>query len=278
MRRVLVDHARDRKRLKRGGGLLRLELLDQADSLVEDPDLILLELKEPAGEATCAAFSPDGARIATASSSLLKVWDAKTGKALRDWPASGTRRLAFSPDGSRIVTGGFDSPKNPGNEVKVWDARTAAQLLDLTQRHSAAGYLPAQVSVAFSPDGKRIIVAGARMKNSPGQTLTVRDAQTGAVLLEVQVKDIPMSVAFSPDGTRIATGNFFKTATAWDAQTGKVLLELKGHTGNAAGPRRVRSEPNRGFVFGPPRRIGVAGRNGSEYDAETIPAGGVAPW
>jgi RNA polymerase sigma factor (TIGR02999 family) len=41
MRRVLVNHARDRKRLKRGGGRVRLELLDQADALAEDPDLVL---------------------------------------------------------------------------------------------------------------------------------------------------------------------------------------------------------------------------------------------
>jgi RNA polymerase sigma factor (TIGR02999 family) len=41
MRRILVNHARDRKRLKRGGGRLRLELLDQADYLAADPDLIL---------------------------------------------------------------------------------------------------------------------------------------------------------------------------------------------------------------------------------------------
>jgi RNA polymerase sigma factor (TIGR02999 family) len=41
MRRILVNHARDRNRLKRGGGRVRLELLDQANSLAEDPDLIL---------------------------------------------------------------------------------------------------------------------------------------------------------------------------------------------------------------------------------------------
>jgi RNA polymerase sigma factor (TIGR02999 family) len=41
MRRILVNYARDRDRLKRGGGRARLELLDQADSLAEDPDLIL---------------------------------------------------------------------------------------------------------------------------------------------------------------------------------------------------------------------------------------------
>src|SRR5436305_8776658 len=41
MRRILVNHARDRRRLKRGGGRVRLELLDQADSLAEDADLVL---------------------------------------------------------------------------------------------------------------------------------------------------------------------------------------------------------------------------------------------
>src|SRR5271168_337819 len=41
MRRILVNHARDRKRLKRGGGRVRLELLDQLGSLAEDPDLVL---------------------------------------------------------------------------------------------------------------------------------------------------------------------------------------------------------------------------------------------
>jgi RNA polymerase sigma factor (TIGR02999 family) len=41
MRRILVNHARDRGRLKRGGGRARLELLDQAGSIAEDPDLVL---------------------------------------------------------------------------------------------------------------------------------------------------------------------------------------------------------------------------------------------
>jgi RNA polymerase sigma factor (TIGR02999 family) len=41
MRRILVNHARDRKRLKRAGGRVRLELLDQNGSLAEDPDLVL---------------------------------------------------------------------------------------------------------------------------------------------------------------------------------------------------------------------------------------------
>jgi RNA polymerase sigma factor (TIGR02999 family) len=41
MRRILVERARRQGRLKRGGGRLRLELLDQAGSLADDPDLVL---------------------------------------------------------------------------------------------------------------------------------------------------------------------------------------------------------------------------------------------
>jgi RNA polymerase sigma factor (TIGR02999 family) len=41
MRRILVNHARDRNRLKRSGGRVRLELLDQVGSLAEDSELVL---------------------------------------------------------------------------------------------------------------------------------------------------------------------------------------------------------------------------------------------
>jgi RNA polymerase sigma factor (TIGR02999 family) len=41
MRRILIESARSRGRLKRGGDRVRLELLDQASSLAEDPDLLL---------------------------------------------------------------------------------------------------------------------------------------------------------------------------------------------------------------------------------------------
>jgi RNA polymerase sigma factor (TIGR02999 family) len=41
MRRILVEHARAKGRLKRGGTRIRIELIDQARSLPEDPDLLL---------------------------------------------------------------------------------------------------------------------------------------------------------------------------------------------------------------------------------------------
>src|SRR5262245_14947601 len=61
MRRILVNHARDRNRLKRGGGRVRLELLDQVGSLAEEPDLVL-SLDELLTR--LAAEDPAAARIA----------------------------------------------------------------------------------------------------------------------------------------------------------------------------------------------------------------------
>src|SRR5262249_5471649 len=57
MRRILVESARSRGRLKRGGDRGRLELLDHAASLTEDPDLLLSvdELLTRLGEGDAAA-------------------------------------------------------------------------------------------------------------------------------------------------------------------------------------------------------------------------------
>ena len=41
MRRILVNRARDRNRRKRGGGRVRVDLLDRAGALAEDLDLVL---------------------------------------------------------------------------------------------------------------------------------------------------------------------------------------------------------------------------------------------
>src|SRR5208283_3502762 len=64
------------------------------------------------------AFSPDGARILTASADkTAKVWDAASGKLLasfdhQDW----IWHAAFSSDGARILTASVD------HSAKLWDA------------------------------------------------------------------------------------------------------------------------------------------------------------
>ena len=132
------------------------------------------------------AFSPEGKRILTGGDSSASVWDIATGKPLviLKRPAL---CAAFAPDGQRIVTGMEFS-------LKVWDAVSGKELNTLN------GHSDLVVSVAFSPDGLRIVSGGL------DNTAKIWDTASGHELATFKghIKSIS-SVAFSPDGRQIIT-------------------------------------------------------------------------
>ena len=96
-----------------------------------------------------AAYSPDGARLVTASDDkTARVWDPATGREVL--VLIGHSRVltsaAFSLDGRRIVTSSND------RTARVWDAVTGQQLL-------AAPHSEQVETAAFSPDGLRVVTA-----------------------------------------------------------------------------------------------------------------------
>ncbi len=214
-----------------------------------------LEMNGHRGELHIVAVSPDGTRILSGGGEPNKpgaatVWDARTGVALLELKGfKGTvKSAAFSRDGTRLVTGGYrqTGQDEQGSltwtgEVKVWDARTGAALLELK------GFKEGVNSIAISPDGTRIITAAGGPDGWGDKTeLKVWDARTGAVLLDLTQEGTEgtgimgytgASVAFSPDGTRFVAGgikwkgSLANWATVRDAATGAELFELKGHTG-----------------------------------------------
>jgi WD40 repeat protein len=83
-------------------------------------------------------------------------------------------------------------------------------------------------SVAFSPNGQRIVTGSA------DQTAKVWDVATGKQQLTLKGhRGWIWSVAFSPDGLRIATAGGENTARVWDALTGTNVVIIKGYTSAA---------------------------------------------
>jgi WD40 repeat protein len=167
-------------------------------------------------QVAAVAYAPDGKRLASLSlDNTVRVWDARTGKAIRTLRLGGKpagvvdgRGLAFSPDGKRLAAAASTET------VKVWDAATGRELHDFHQ--------PAE-SVAFSPDARRLACAG-------DHGLVVRNAQTGDRIYAL--KGSFHFVLFTQDGSRlIAQGDGVKLL---EAATGKELMALRSRSGQRA--------------------------------------------
>jgi serine/threonine protein kinase/tRNA (Thr-GGU) A37 N-methylase len=91
---------------------------------------------------------------------------------------------------------------------------------------SLYGHTGEVASVAFSPDGSRVVTG------NQDRTAKVWDARSGTPLPDLKGHtQAVMSAAFSPDGSRVVTGNQDRTAKVWDARSGTPLLDLRGRTG-----------------------------------------------
>ncbi len=169
-----------------------------------------LELIEPASrrsvatltglrsEATCAAFSRDGTRVAVGSkSSGIHVWDTTGGREIATLTdVQETAHVIFSPDGRRLAASTADT-------VKVWQIASGT-VGRVVQRDGAN-------AMDFSPDGARLAAS------ADDKTIRIWDLRAGGDprLLAGHSGSI-LAVAFNPDGTRLASASDDRSVRIWD--------------------------------------------------------------
>jgi WD40 repeat protein len=104
---------------------------------------------------TSLAFSPDGSRLATASTSgMATVWDPATGTALFNLEGHTgiVWDISFSPDGREIATASLD-----GTAI-VWNVDAAAGPSG-QEKMTLTGHNGPLTRVAYSPDGQHLATA-----------------------------------------------------------------------------------------------------------------------
>jgi WD40 repeat protein len=187
----------------------------------------LATLRGHPGWVSSVCYSPDGSRLAGASrDGTVKVWDTRSGAEVATLRGTfggvyGVTSVCYSPDGTRLacasgLTIGIGQP----GEVKVWDARSGAELATL------GGHTDIVFSVCYSPDGSRLASA------SFDSTIKLWDARSGAELATLRGHTGAVySVCYSPDGTRLASASGDSTVKVWDARSGAELASLRAHTG-----------------------------------------------
>ncbi len=165
------------------------------------------------------AYSPDGTRLAVASSIGIWLYDAQTYQelSLLTGHTEAIRSVVFSPDGQTLASGDYDTINKW--TIRLWNAETGEH------KQTLQGHTGWVNSVAFSPDGQTLA------SGSDDKTIRLWDVETGEHKQTLQGHTYwVFSVAFSPDGQTLASGSYDKTIRLWDAKTGEHQKTLVGHT------------------------------------------------
>jgi WD40 repeat protein len=166
------------------------------------------------------AVSADGTLAVAHSGTLMhaavRAYDLATGRVRRTFDRSGSvEGAAVSPDGRTVAI-------KRDFSVYLHDAVTGEKTARIEYPYAN----PSTMSdvLAFSPDGRRIVVAAAT-----GKALHLIDVARGKVVRTFPHAHIVFAAAFSPDGRYLVAGGFESADKVYFARVREVDAHQEGH-------------------------------------------------
>jgi WD40 repeat protein len=194
------------------------------------------------------AVSPDGARIATLTTTDLRLFPADDPSALRDIDMHDSLgRTFFVAGGSQIFTNGSD--------IELWDVATGARLTRVDIAVYDGAHPTRDLALAAVPVKNTKDVQVVELATGARRATLHADSQVGSACVDpsgsrvVGLTEDGQIIAWRLDGTRelelaahtrrttslecsvdgrlLVTGSFDRSARIWDAATGRQIAVLK---------------------------------------------------
>lgn len=172
------------------------------------------------------AFSPDGETVLATcghtnppSGGMLHLWAAAGGQ--RTHRRIDVSNAGIAWDAKFAPNGRLIAPACEDASIRLLDTSDKKNIKEINQ---LMGHNGAVRSVAFSPDGSKILSGGADYDVclwdlANGKEIRRMIGHQGAVT----------GVAFSPDGNSALSGGVDKTVRLWDVATGELRQTFQGH-------------------------------------------------
>ncbi len=164
---------------------------------------------------TSVALSPDTRWVATSAAEAFesKLWDARSGRWVRDFPGMRTARVLFSPDNRWLVIA--TAQEFLFHRVGSWES-------GLRWLRDFSGYEPG--AIAFTRSGQTVAIAHS------SQEIKLRDVESGRELatLAAPVPESLRTLCVASDGGWLAAGTTSGVIQLWDLERIRLRLREMG--------------------------------------------------